>query len=73
MASCRFSDEDWTGNNRAIMGSWPIKIVQYKLSKVSSANRTARVFRVDFPINRCSSFCKLNFQLNREEIKQFLE
>ena len=31
----------------------------------------ARIFRIDFHINRCSSLCELNFWLNREEIKQF--
>ena len=55
MASCGFSDEDRTGDNPWIVGSWPIKIMQSQPSIVSSANQTACDFRDKISINRCSS------------------
>ena len=63
------SNEDWTGKKSGDVASWPIKIVQSQPSNL--ANQVARVFHVKFPIKRCSSPCKHNFRLNREDIKRF--
>ena len=54
-----------------IMGSWPTTFARSWPSKISSASQTARLFCDIFFINICSSLRKLNFQLNREEIKRF--
>ena len=63
-------DEDHRGNNQGRVGSWPTDFVKSQPFKASSVNWTDRVYHDISSINRCSSLCKLNFQLNREEIKQ---
>ena len=57
--------------NKEIVGSWPIEITQSQPSIILQANQMVRDFLDKISIKRCSSPCKHNFHLHREENKQF--